>query len=208
MFDLICPKCGKHGDEKEFIEAFCTDCYPVKLKCPTKLKLEQCKGCEKLKISGEWTAYSDKKISDFVIGKCRGDFKYGNFDLENHIAEFTVVKDGKQTTVRRSILFEMVTTLCKYCSRISGGYFQGIVQLRGPEKKVEKYANMFIKKLSNKTFITKEEEKHGGFDLYVGNSKAVIVLLSELEVKATITRKLVGLEEGRRLYRTSFLIRL
>ncbi len=208
MSDLICPKCGKKGDEKEFIEAFCTDCYPLKLKCPTKLTIEQCKSCEKLKISGEWTKYSERKISNFVIGKCRGDFHHGNFDLENKIAEFTVVKDGKKATIRRSILFEIVPTLCKYCSRISGGYFQGIIQLRGPEKKVEKYADMLIKKLSKKTFITKEEEKHGGLDLYVGSSKAVIMLLSEMKVKATITRKLVGLEEGKRLYRTSFVIRL
>jgi len=34
------------------------------------------------------------------------------------------------------------------------------------------------------------------------------MLLSEMKVKATITRKLVGLEEGKRLYRTSFVIRL
>lgn len=208
MSDLICPKCGRSSDEVEFIEAFCVDCYPVNIKCPTKLRVSQCKSCQKLKIGMDWVAFSKKKISDFVIGKCRGDFTSGEYDMESGLATFTLEREGSKATVRRSIILEIEPATCGTCSRISGGYFQGIIQLRGPEGKVRKYADMLYKRLQGKTFFAKEEEKHGGLDIYVGNSKAVIALVAELKVDAKITTKLAGVEQGKRLYRTTFLIRL
>jgi NMD protein affecting ribosome stability and mRNA decay len=42
----------------------------------------------------------------------------------------------------------------------------------------------------------------------VGSSKAIIELLNQLRIKTTMTSKLVGVSEGKRLYRTTFLIRL
>jgi nonsense-mediated mRNA decay protein 3 len=207
MSGLICPKCGKSSDEKDFIEAFCVDCYPLNIKCPTKLEIEQCGKCEKIRITGEWMPFSRQKISEFVTSKCKGEFTEGNYDLDSQTAEFIIVKDGNTARMSRSIIVEIKTSLCRYCSRASGGYYQGIIQLRGNPKKVEKYADMLVKKLSKITFITKEEEKHGGLDLYVGNSKAIIGLLSEMKINATITRKLAGLEQGKRFYRTTFLIR-
>lgn len=208
MSEHICPKCGKKSSEADFIDAFCVDCYPANIKCPTKLRATQCRTCEKLRIGTDWVAYSPKKLSEFVIGKCRGEFTSGEYDLESGIATFTIEKQGSAAKVTRRIILVIEPTLCRNCSRVSGGYFQGIIQLRGPKNKVEKYAQMIYKKLEKKTFFAKEEEKHGGLDIYVGNSKAVVALISELKVDATITTKLAGVEQGKRFYRTTFLIRL
>ncbi len=208
MSELLCPKCGATSDEKDFIESFCVDCYPVKITCPTKLRITQCNRCEKIRISGEWIKFSRKAISDYVVRKCKGNFDSGEFDMDEQIAEFKVGKDGSTATIKKRIILEMEPTLCLFCSRASGGYFQGIIQLRGNERRIEKWADMIYGKLKNKTFIAKEEEKHGGLDIYVGSSKAVVELLSEMKVKATITTKLAGVEQGKRYYRTTFLIRL
>jgi nonsense-mediated mRNA decay protein 3 len=208
MSEHICPKCGKGSDEADFIDAFCVDCYPANIKCPNKLRIIQCRSCEKIKIGLEWVSYSRKRISEHVIGKCRGEFSSGEYDSETQLATFIIEKEGSRAKVSRRIMVEIEPAMCRNCSRSSGGYFQGIIQLRGPEKKVGKYADMLYKKLENKTFIAKEEEKHGGLDIYVGNSKAVIALLAELKVNAAITTKLAGVEQGKRLYRTTFLIRL
>ncbi len=207
MSGLICPKCGRTSDEVDFIEAFCIDCYPVNIQCPQKVVIEQCKACKKIKVSGEWIPHSRKRIAEHVISKCKGEFSEATYDLNTHEASLTVVKDNSSTVFRRRIKLVMKTVMCRHCSRISGGYFQGIIQLRGDEKRVKRYARMLTEKLGKTTFITKEEEKHGGIDLYVGSSKAVVQLLSEMGVKALITRKLVGREKGRRLYRTTFRIR-
>ncbi len=208
MSEHICPKCGKNSSEADFIDAFCTDCYPAKIKCPTKLRVTQCRSCEKLRISADWVIFSKKKISEFVVSKCKGEFTSGEYDMETEIATLTVEKEGSKAKITKRILLQIEPTLCRNCSRVSGGYFQGIVQIRGPEKKVEKYAEMLYKKLKDRTFIAKEEEKHGGLDIYVGNSKAVVALLATLKVDATITTKLAGVDQGRRFYRTTFLIRL
>lgn len=208
MSELLCPRCGITNDKKKFIESFCIDCYPVKINCPSKLSIEKCSRCEKIKISGEWTSYSKKEISDFVIKKCKGEFNSGEFDIETGMAVFSIEKENAKVELVKPIILEIQQTLCLRCVRMSGGYFQGIIQLRGNLKKVDKWAEMFYSKLKKRTFIAKEEEKHGGLDIYVGDSKAVVALLADIGIKATITTKLAGVEEGKRYYRTTFLIRL
>ncbi len=208
MTGLICPKCGANSDEKAFIEAFCVDCYPISIRCPKKLEIEQCRQCKKIRLKGEWTGYSRQKISEYVIEKCKGDYTQGSYDIEKQEAEFTVMKEGNQAKITIGVPTEIKPSMCRHCSQISGGYFEGIIQLRGDRKKVEKMAGMFIKNISKRSFITKEKEKDNGLDLYVGSSKAVIDILSEMGIKALITRKLVGRQEGRRLYRTTFLVRV
>ena len=130
------------------------------------------------------------------------------FDEEDGAIVFTIRKDDEELEVRRKVDVEMKTTMCQQCSRISGGYYQGLIQLRGDERKVEKMAERFISRLEKRTFIAKAEEKDNGLDLYVGNSKAVVELVAQMRLDALITKKLVGREEGKRLYRTTFLIRI
>lgn len=208
MVELVCPKCGKTSDRIGFIDAFCVNCYPISIRVPPKIEIEQCKACEKVRLRGEWVPYSRKTISDYVAGKCRGDFQHAEYEPEEGVVLFTLIRDGKELKVRRNIEVEMKTVMCRQCSRISGGYFQGLIQLRGDRKKVGKLAEKLLSRLEKRTFITKEEEKDGGLDLYVGNSKAVIELVAELKMKALITRKLVGVQQGKKLYRTTFLIRV
>jgi nonsense-mediated mRNA decay protein 3 len=208
MSELVCPKCGRTSDKVQFIEAFCIDCYPANVKIPKRVEIEQCKSCQKVRLKGEWTPYSRRKIADYVAGKCRGDYVSAEYDHERGIIIFTISKDDSEAKVERSVDVEIKAVMCRNCSRISGGYFEGIIQLRGDPKKVERYAKTLIQSLEKKTFITKTEEKDGGLDLYVGKSKAVVELLGELRIKALMTRKLVGRAEGKRLYRTTFLIRL
>ena len=66
---------------------------------------------------------------------------------------------------------------------------------------------MLVRMLTKNTFITKSEEKHGGVDLFVGKTKSVLAVMSELRLRTKITRKLMGIREGRRYYRTTFSIR-
>ncbi|MBD3210860.1 hypothetical protein GF318_05755 [Candidatus Micrarchaeota archaeon] len=205
MSELICPKCGRSSDEIEFIEAFCVDCYPAKVKCPRKLEIEQCRKCGKIRIRGEWIPFSRERISEYVVSKCRGEFDGAEYLTDMGVVRFAI--QGKKH-VERYVEVELKGTMCTYCSRISGGYFEGIIQLRGNPKRIEKYANMLADKLEKRTFITKAEDKHGGLDIFVGSSKAVVELISELRLKADITRKLVGVKHGKKLYRTTFLIRL
>ncbi|MFH1520612.1 MAG: NMD3-related protein [Candidatus Micrarchaeota archaeon] len=205
MLNLICPKCGRTSDKVGFVEAFCIDCFPIRLTLPHKITFERCVRCEKIKFRGYWTAYNERKITDFILSKCKGDFKSANYDFEKNVVIFEI---KSSTKIEKSMLLEFTKTICQQCSRISGGYYEGIIQLRGNRTKIEEYAKKMLERLEKVTFLTKTEEKDEGIDLYVGRSKPVIKLVSDLGIKTVMTKKLVGQEQGKRLYRTTFLVRL
>jgi nonsense-mediated mRNA decay protein 3 len=207
---LICPKCGKTSDKVAFIEAFCVDCYPTNVQEPKKkIFIKACKRCNKMFLKGEWLPLDYKKISEYVVSKCRGEFSEAGYDFDRQVVIFTIRKRDSEVKVERKAHVEIEWMMCRNCSRMSGGYFEAIVQLRGEEKRVERYKKLFETKLAKKTFIAKEkEQKTGGVDLFIGSSKAVFELMHELGLRAKITRKLVGRKEGKRFFRITYSIRL
>lgn len=201
---LICPKCGRNDKEIKFLEAFCVDCYPFNLKLPAKVEIEFCKRCNRMRIRGEWMQFSRRKLEEHIASKARGEFESVRYDSEKGEMIFTVKNEVK---ISRPFKFEKKIVICPDCSKIAGGYYESIIQLRGNEKKVAKYAKILTKMLSRKTFITKSEEKHGGVDIYAGKTKVVLGVVAELGLRAKITRKLVGVKEGKRFHRATFSIR-
>jgi nonsense-mediated mRNA decay protein 3 len=205
---IICPKCGRDSDSIPFIDAFCVDDFPIKVQCPAKLEIMSCKACGDMHLKGEWMPSNPRKIAAYIESKCKGDFAEAKYDIIRQMVTFTIVKGDNKMQVERTVLIDKKITTCPKCSRISGGYFEAIIQLRGDPKKVEKTAASIIKKIGKATFITKTEELDEGTDIYAGSSKAVIMLMGELGLRTLMTKKLVGRDQGKQLYRTTFLIRL
>ncbi|MFH0737226.1 MAG: NMD3-related protein [Candidatus Micrarchaeota archaeon] len=204
--ELICPKCGRSSYGIEFIDAFCKDCYPVRLETPPKVGLEECTRCGRVRLRGVWVQPSKRGITELILARCKGQYDDADYDPESGTASF--VMRGSGAKIERIIVLERIKTICQQCSRISGGYYQAIVQLRGTPLKVRGYAMRLEKKLATKTFIAKEEDTEGGLDIFVGSSKAVLAAVTDMKVRTRITKKLVGADQGKRLYRTTFLIRL
>lgn len=211
---LICPRCGKTNDKIDFVDAFCVGCYlgNIKLKVPDSISFEQCGRCNRIRFRGEWVPFNEKKIGNFITDKCRGPFKDANYDIISQTATFVVGDETskKTATLQQIIPLELKKTICQQCSQISGGYFEGIIQLRGDKlEKLESCADKIIKRLEGKTFVSKIDETDVGLDIYVGKSKVVVKLMSDLGMKKVLmTKKLVGRDQGMRLYRTTFLVRL
>lgn len=205
---LICPKCGRTEEDVKFLEAFCVDCYPFNLKLPVKkIEIEICKRCNRMRLKGEWMQLNRRKIEEYVAGKCRGEFESVRYDSEKGEVVFTVKKGDVSVDITKPFKIEMKTVICPDCSKIAGGYYESVIQLRGNEKRVAKYAKLLMKMLGRKTFITKTEEKHGGVDIFAGSTRVVLDAVAELGLRAKITRKLVGTKEGKRAYRATFSIR-
>lgn len=205
---LICPKCGASNEKMPFSGPFCVKCKPVHIKCPKRLEYLRCSKCGKVRLKGNWVACDEEKLGKEVIGKCKGEFVGGTYSFHDQEATFFVGGRDRIFPVKEHITVDVVKNLCPDCSRQSGGYFEAIIQLRGPLSRINRYDKLFRKLLMKKTFVTKEVERKEGLDLYIGNSRAVVEMLAELGVKAKITRKLSGEREGKRLYRTTFLLRL
>lgn len=204
-----CPRCGAAEGTKRFVGPFCIDCYQFNIKVPDKVELQQCKRCQALLLRGRWIEYSERKIKDYVESKFKGEFTGSEFLQHENKAKFTIERDGATVVIDKEIPFKLNNDICPECNKKAGGYFEAIIQLRGNDDRIIKYTKIFEERLEESgTFITKILDLKEGRDIYVGSTKATLSILKELGLTHTISSKLAGQKQGKRLYRTSFAIRL
>ncbi|MDD2655576.1 MAG: NMD3-related protein [Candidatus ainarchaeum sp.] len=208
MHDLVCPRCGATNEKTQFMGPFCIDCAPFKLECPKEFSIELCPKCGKMRIARDWIKFDAPIIEKLLRRKCKGNIEKMEYDPYSGKATFFINKDNNLMQVSRDVEFKPIKNLCPNCSRKSSGYFEAIIQLRGRPERIAKYEKLLTTALKEKTFIAKTEQKKEGKDLYVGDSKQVVALFRELGLKVVISRTLHGLRQGKRLYRTTFLLRL
>ncbi|MEM4295722.1 MAG: NMD3-related protein, partial [Candidatus Anstonellales archaeon] len=116
-------------------------------------------------------------------------------------------KGDFEYTMPININFNYVT--CHECLKKKGSYYEGILQIRGEKEKQEQFANMIIKMLKRHTFISKIEEIKEGINIYVGSSKALLNLITNIGIKNyKLSRKLHTAKQGKRVYRLTIAVRL
>ena len=208
MHSLICPKCGATSDKIQFLGPFCINCSPIRIECPKEFIMDICSRCGRMRIARDWVKYDENLISRLLAKKCKGHFKKVDYEPSANTATVFIEKEGTILKLERTVKFRPNKVLCTDCSRRGSGYFEAIIQLRGRPERIAKYEKLLKSRLSETTFVAKTEDLKEGKDLYIGNSKAVIELFRELGLRMTISRKLHGVKQGRRLYRTTFLLRL
>ncbi|MCX6769613.1 MAG: NMD3-related protein, partial [Candidatus Micrarchaeota archaeon] len=98
--------------------------------------------------------------------------------------------------------------MCSECGRAGSQYFEAIIQLRGDPKRVEKMAEILIRRIESRSFIPKIEELKEGLDIYCGSRNEGIAALNSQKLGFVRTEKLAGERNGKRLYRTTLLVRL
>lgn len=206
--ELICPKCGASSEKVSFSGPFCIRCRPVRISCPKRMEFLRCSRCKRVRLKGNWVECGKEKLEAEVLRKCKGEFISGTYSFEDQEATFFVGDSTQMFPVKIRINANVIKNICQECSRKSGGYFEAIVQLRGREGRIRYYDKLFRKMLMKKSFVAKEEARKEGLDLYIGDSRAVVEILAELGIRARISRKLAGQKEGKRLYRTTFLVRV
>ncbi len=205
---IICPRCGKTSNEKEFIDAFCVDCHHVDIIMPKDIVFETCKRCEKIKFRGSWQGVSEKEFNNYIIRKCRGDFFNAEYNRKEGSITFFIKRLNKILRINKWIDVTFNKNLCPDCSKMSGGYYEAIIQLRGNEQRIAKLASILARELVKTTFISKVDEKKEGTDIYIGSNVAALEIVKQLGYTYGISRKLFGLKEGKRTYRTTYVIRL
>jgi len=140
-----------------------------------------------------------------------------------HVSVSAVVS-GLDVTAAADVEIRIKNETCDTCSRIAGGYYAGIVQLRAnhrliSEKEVDRcieLADHLLKKLMEKgdrfAFISKIEELKEGVDLYIGSAtsckQVCRAIIRELGGSYTTSPSLVGRKDGEDLYRITCAMRL
>lgn len=238
MNTLFCPKCGKDTDV--FFDNVCSQCFTQNrtlIECPQVLYSRICRTCGSVFKRGKWSSREneektvqecvndslihDKEASDLKLTITPKQLDYSRYRV--HIEASASIKGAPiEAVLNREIRISWET--CDTCSRISGGYFEGIVQIRadkriptGEELKrcieiAEEVAARSREKGDRLAFIAQTLELDEGIDFYVGSMKlgkqicrAIIDLFGG---KFLEFPKLVGQKNGVDLYRITFALRL
>lgn len=202
---MFCPKCGR-----EWKGGLCVDCYlkdnPISLK-PVEIKVCD---CGMFSNRGLWTGDVLSNLGSLVSGKLH---------VPHHIklkSVDVVPLGGKRrlkvkVTVRGDYAGEAFETVfesnvpilkvtCPSCAKLSGGYFEAILQVRTPKIKLEFKSEM----------VSNVEKVRGGYDVYMTSNSYARGLATQFRrrgFKVTSSPKLFGKKDGRDVYRVSYSIK-
>jgi nonsense-mediated mRNA decay protein 3 len=238
MFRSFCPKCGSDADV--FYDNVCMQCFignKKLLALPQVVNGRICPKCGSVFRKGRWqiggreedTVISflkenlelnrDAKSIELVLTPKQLDYSRYRVHVEaNGEIKGAPIDAALDTEVRIS------WETCGTCSRVSGGYFEGIVQIRAdkrlPTQEELKRCVAIAKGVAHRSqekgdklaFIARTEELPEGIDIYVGLIKLgrqiCTAVIDTFGGKITESPKLVGQKNGVDLYRITYALRL
>lgn len=198
----FCPVCGKPDSGQQFIGELCLDCASGRLKPFPTIHILICQKC------GEVIEKGNRRKNTTIDAEAERLLKLKGTDPVFSPTHTSVEYDSDYGRVSQPLTLLFEKRICTECSRSSSQYFEAIVQLRGEPAKVARMAEMMSKKLQERTFIPKMEELKEGVDIYCGSRNEAIATLNVFKLGFLRTEKLAGEKNGKRLYRTTLLVRL
>ncbi len=238
MTTLFCPRCGKDTDV--FYDNVCRQCFigdKKLIECPEVIPAKICPTCGSVFLRGKWLKKEDESeaIADCVKAAVKLERNAQNIELvispkrldysryDVHIEAKAEIK-GAKLEASQDAEARISWETCDTCSRISGGYFEGIVQIRADKRlpirdeleKCGEIAEGVAAKAQDKgdrlAFIPKTVEVEEGLDIYVGSiklGKQICRAITDiLGGRFSESPKLVGQKNGEDLYRITFALRL
>lgn len=197
-----CPICSKSDEQAPFHGELCSSCAKSRMKALPSVNVMFCPKCHSLLDRGR--KKKDATLSEEVIRLLKLKKSNASFDAEKSEIEY----DTEYGRMKRAVLILTDKTQCVDCDRSGSQYFEAIVQLRGDGKKVAKLAGLLVHRIEQRSFVPKIEELKEGLDIYCGSRKEAIASLNAFALSFVRTEKLAGQRDGRRLYRTTLLVRL
>ena len=194
--------CGKSDLQAPFYGELCTECARSRIEPLPPVRITLCSKCGSLidKARKKKTASVEEEVARILKLKQKNP----SFDA----AKSEISYDTPTGRMAQSVLLLTDKSMCADCGRAGSQYFEAIIQLRGPVAKMHRTADLLTRRLEEKTFIPKIEELKEGLDIYCGSRNEAIAALNTYELGFLRTEKLAGERDGRRLYRTTLLVRL
>ena len=235
--DRFCPKCGKPTEH----EGLCNHCRIGNTPwfvCDRRVKSTHCPSCGAIKQVNTWTD-SELEREELAL-----DLAKAAVHFHPDVRKPSMVVTVKDNTLNRSTATIALKGLlyntpvegtcsieliwhkeqCDRCNRISGSYYEGIVQVRadarlpstfelqmsaGIAQQVEDSLQAGGERLS---FIADMNETREGLDITVGSQHIGTLIsqgiITQLGGRFTTHPKLVGEKNGRQLYRITYSVRL
>jgi nonsense-mediated mRNA decay protein 3 len=238
MNSITCPKCGRECDKffdsvcKDcFFETF------KLFELPLVLHVRVCSSCGAYFHKSKWEDIGNleeavlKAVENAIFIHSEAE------DVEIYLkprevtpfiyvvrAEVDAVVRDEPIHAEAETEVRILRTACDICSRESGGYFEAIIQIRAagrfPTEEERKRCSAIAreamegmrKKGDRLAFISSVLEQKEGVDLYMGSMNAsrqvCRLIISELGGNFSESPTLVGMKDGKNLYRITFAVRL
>lgn len=174
----FCPSCGKKVGEG----TFCTECRPVPELRLKNIKIKVCINCGKFNYKNKWTKYLilEGAVRKVVNDKLKG--KVDNYDIKvdipkvKHNPGVNVVAECKIGVGHNFFIVpaELNFTTCGRCSKQTGDYFEGTLQVKNPGEEVIKYIDSYINEKG--VYCSKRKEEKDFAEIKLNNKKELHAL--------------------------------
>lgn len=189
---------------------------PVKLKKSEKYNVKICGNCFKHEHMGRWleTPVLDEAVYDMIEQRFKTAKKVELY-IPDHKRNPGVFVDAEATVDNEFIVpVRIEYTICKYCGKMLGQAFNGILQLRNPTDEIKHFVKEEFKKAYDKgVHCTKEDDVQNGRDYRITDAQFTRALGNKLQEKfggeMIITAKLVSRSKqtSKDLFRITVLFR-
>lgn len=238
---MFCVVCGKESPVDELRGGVCAECYVQKTTLAAirdHVDLEVCVHCHARKRGEIWME-GHGRMEPIVEDAVREAVQWAKV-VEHGRAQIEIVPEDERNFtvhVRASGVAEGVAfdtplrtrsrvknATCVRCSRIQGGYYEAIVQIRatkraitgGEMRAIKGLASRFIERIvgegDRNAFVLRDEEIDRGLDVYMGTTNSGRMLAKQIAQeyggKITEHHKTVGQKDGLDLVRMTFAVRL
>ena len=233
----FCPKCGKPSET----DGLCSQCRIGStpwFACDNRVQSTNCPSCGAMKVVNTWTdSVAERADLGPEIAKSAVHF---HTDVKKPTIEVTIrdltINRSRAILVIRGILYkksvEATCTVeilwhkeqCDRCNRISGSYYEGVVQVRADGRTPSTFEIQTAASVAQQvedtlqaggerlSFISDMNEIHDGLDIIIGSQHIGYLIsqgiIAQLGGRYTTHPKLVGEKNGRQLFRITYSVRL
>lgn len=230
-------KCIVCDSREAVIHGQCESCFSGHIQVTTSGSVDVtiCPKCNAFKIGNSW---SRGKLEKPLIKKINGNLATNNPNVSAHVfgntvelkriegkIEFPVELETEGHKIRggeHDIPAKILLNSCPTCNKITGSYYEAIIQLRTLTAEYSPVLSTILDEISgmldnmhksdNESFVSKIEPVKGGIDIYLGKKNDGIKLSKYIHdhyfSDTTRTKKLAGRREGEDFYRHTFLVRV
>ncbi len=208
-----CPTCNRSSNDAHFIGEFCETCIKNKLskELPIKVSVEVCKSCGRIRTRDGYAPPNKESIQDAISLGIHRKWKISvkDFDWRNALLIFKEEYGNENVKMEKRIAVKTKKTMCTDCYRRTSGYYEAILQIRGPDKKVEEIVSRLMNFISDRgAFSSRVDELENGYNIYISDKKVANAFFEYYELKPGRSYSLYGMKRGKELYRNIYILRL
>ncbi len=239
MNNVPCPVCGRPTEHH--IDGRCRDCFlkTVTLaSIPLVIRTNICPMCGSVKKGKHWEDL-DIEIDDLIHGVIEKALKIDtqahdvttsisitNSNPSIYRAHITVTAGIKGVKAESQLNTEVRISkeTCDACSRMAGGYYEAVVQIRAEGRFPDEHEQQQMVELVDEVverqnqrgdrlaFITNAQELPEGTDIYLGSNstarQAVRLAVERFGCRYSESPTLSGKKDGKDIYRITYSLRL